>query len=319
MDEKNYLLKSEVKLNRTGMNQIKKNQDLVDEGIQDRLTTTQTKASNRSRASTKQGRTRAQIIAEFFCSQNWNYLAKKSLMVKNEREQFGNAIAKFRRVKRGMRLFVKVYRKWITKIKAQRSEEGESQKPQEVKQETQEEDKHLEEEKIPVPTQEQQKLEEEKIRKAEPDEVLENYSVQKPEFVLSEESDIFSLNEGVDLSKFKESSGVNTDDYADKLKSIKEDKKKLKKEIKTKKLDEIIEEEDESIILSPFQAKAGKVLALKLEKAWERKMERREGKKLRGLLQNLPIQCRNSYVKLMQLRRETADLQDNFTKMPVRY
>jgi len=136
--------------------------------------------------------------------------------------------------------------------------------------------------------------------------------------VLNEEDDIFSLNEGVDLSKFRESGTINMDEYSDTLKSIKEDKRKIKNELKTKKLDEIEEEEDESIVLSPFHVKVGKVLAIKLEGAWQRKMERREGKKLRDLLKNLPPQCRNSYVKLMELRKETADLQQHVTTMPVR-
>lgn len=75
---------------------------------------------------------------------------------------------------------------------------------------------------------------------------------------------------------------------------------------------------DESIVLSPFHTKAGKILARKLENAWEKKNERKEGKKLRQLLKNLPPQCRNSYVKLMQLRAETAYLQNDITKMPSR-
>ena len=108
------------------------------------------------------------------------------------------------------------------------------------------------------------------------------------------------------------------DEYADKINTIKEDKKKIKEEIKHKILDEIIEEE-ESVILSPFKNKAGKILAQKIENAWEKKIERKEGKKLRGLLKNLPPQCRNSYVKLMQLRADTAYLQNDVTKMPVRF
>mmetsp|Transcript_21478 Transcript_21478/g.19049 ORF Transcript_21478/g.19049 Transcript_21478/m.19049 type:complete len:190 (+) Transcript_21478:1221-1790(+) len=99
----------------------------------------------------------------------------------------------------------------------------------------------------------------------------------------------------------------------------KDDKKKIKNEIKHKKLDEIVEEEEESVMFSPFIMKVGKVLALKLEKAWKRKMERREGKKLRDLLKNLPPQCRTSYVKLMQLRKDTADLESDMTKMPARF
>jgi len=78
-----------VKLNRTGMNQMRRESGASLAGdYSNRLTTTQTQVTGGSRATIKQGgRTRAQIIAEFFCSQNWNYLARKALMVKHEREQ----------------------------------------------------------------------------------------------------------------------------------------------------------------------------------------------------------------------------------------
>eukprot|EP00344_Euplotes_crassus_P005190 CAMPEP_0197002050 /NCGR_PEP_ID=MMETSP1380-20130617/6611_1 /TAXON_ID=5936 /ORGANISM="Euplotes crassus, Strain CT5" /LENGTH=408 /DNA_ID=CAMNT_0042419981 /DNA_START=1 /DNA_END=1225 /DNA_ORIENTATION=+ len=260
-DKTLFLQKSDVKLNRTGMNQLKRGAGMkFEQANSERITTTQTKSTNRTRVGTKQGgRTRAQIISEFFCSQNWNYLAKKSLMVKNEREQFGNSIAKFRRVKRGIRKIQQIYRKWIAKVKAKCQHKVEEkqllkQKEEEILlQQKQEEEK---------------KIEEVKQKKAQPDEICEIQEVQKPEFILSEDSDIFSLNEGVDLSKFKESSGINTDEYADTIKTIKEDKKKRKEEIKGNRLDEIIEEEDESVILSPFHTKAGKVLARIIEITW---------------------------------------------------
>jgi hypothetical protein len=92
----------------------------------------------------------------------------------------------------------------------------------------------------------------------------------------------------------------------------------IKKNIKNHKLDQIPEEVDDSVVISPFHMKVGKVLVSKIEIAWEQKMNRREGKKLRGLLKNLPPQCRNSYVKLMQLRSETAMLQSDITRIPGR-
>lgn len=136
--------------------------------------------------------------------------------------------------------------------------------------------------------------------------------------MLNEDDDIFTVTDGLDLSKFKSNSKAVDDDYDQKLMEIKEDKKKIKKQSKTHKLVEIPEEADESVTLSPFHTKVGKVLASKIENAWEKKQQRKEGKKLRQLLKNLPPQCRNSYVKLMQLRRETADLQADVTRMPSR-
>jgi len=326
-DVKNpFLLKSEVKLNRTGMNQMQMNK--IDSSIGDfreRITTTQTQMEEGSRASTKHGkRTRTQIIAEFFCSQNWNYMAKKVIMVKNEREQTRVCISKYRNFKNGLRKFWKVYKVWITKIKAQRQgvkDQKLSLAREEQKLQQFEEEKQLkvEEEKQLKVEEEKRKYEEVKQRKAKADEVWDIQEVKKCEFILNEDDDIFSLNEGVDLSKFKENEDVNTDEYADKINMIKQDKKKIKNEIKHKKLDEIVEEEEESVMFSPFIMKVGKVLALKLEKAWKRKMERREGKKLRDLLKNLPPQCRTSYVKLMQLRKDTADLESDMTKMPARF
>lgn len=57
---------SELKLNRTGMNHMKTNTEgSFRDSTQSRLTTTQTRDTD-SRTGTRQGRTRAQIIAEFY-------------------------------------------------------------------------------------------------------------------------------------------------------------------------------------------------------------------------------------------------------------
>ena len=249
-------------------------------------------------------------------------------MVQNERKQFGEWISKYRRVKRGLAKFWKIYKIWIAKVKLQRQEEIKEAKLQEnqpeiqkVEKEEEEKEESLEELQLELQRIEEtkKKLEEAKLKKATPDEIWEIQEVNKWEFVLNEYDDIFSLNEGVDLSKFQDSGSANFDEYSDKIKGIKEDKKKIKNEIKNKKLDEIVEEDEESIILSPFHMKAGKVLASKIEAAWEKKMQRKEGKKIRELLKNLPPQCRNSYVKLMQLRNDTANLQQDVGTMPVRF
>lgn len=296
------LQKAEVKFNRTGM-KMKQSTDssMSTQRTGGRITTAQTNQTA-SRVGSKHGRTRAQIIAEFFCSQNWNYFAQKAIMLKREREGTGECIAKYRRFKKGLRKFWQVYKTWIVRVKQQRAQ---------LKVEEEQKMKMLEEE--------EKRLEEEQIQKKQrPDEVMQIQEVNKWEFILNEDDAIFSIDEDVDLSKFGTKNDTNFDDYDQKLKEIKEDKKKIKKEIKNNKLDEIPEEVDESIILSPFHQKAGKVLVEKIENAWEKKKQRREGKKLRELLKNLPPQCRTSYVKLMQLRRETADLQNDVTKMPPR-
>lgn len=238
-------------------------------------------------------------------------------MVKKEREGMKNSIVKFRKLKRGLKLFWKVYKSWIARVKIQREEQirlEEEQRLREIEQQQFEEQLKLEEE---------EKLEEEqRLRKYQPDEVQHFVEVKKCEFVLSEDNDIFSLNEGVDLSKFKEGTGTNTDDYHNKIKEIKQDKKKIKEKLKESKkinkLDAIPEEVDESVYLSPFRMRAGKVLAAKLTNVWQKKLERKEGKKIRQLLKNLPPQCRSSYIKLMQLRQETADLQSHFSQFPRR-
>ena len=81
------LSKESIHLNSTGMNHLKMSNDssLTMKTI-GRTTTAQSQVTG-SRAGTARGRTRKQIIAEFFCSQNWRYLSKKALMVRNEREQ----------------------------------------------------------------------------------------------------------------------------------------------------------------------------------------------------------------------------------------
>ena len=312
-----YFSKDEVKLNSTGSNQMKMSKDSdMWMNSSTRITTAQTQ-SIWDRTGTRGGRTRTQIISEFFCSQNWNYLAQKVIMVKKEREGMKNCIVKFRKLKRGLKLFWKVYKSWIARVKIQREEQirlEEEQRLREIEQQQFEEQLKLEEE---------EKLEEEqRLRKYQPDEVQHFVEVKKCEFVLSEDNDIFSLNEGVDLSKFKEGTGTNTDDYHNKIKEIKQDKKKIKEKLKESKkinkLDAIPEEVDESVYLSPFRMRAGKVLAAKLTNVWQKKLERKEGKKIRQLLKNLPPQCRSSYIKLMQLRQETADLQSHFSQFPRR-
>ena len=210
-----------------------------------------------------------------------------------------------------MRKFWKVYKEWIARQKIIRAEE-EATKEVEVE-EDEDVIRQKEEEELEL-----QREKEAKLKKMQADEVQQVYEVKKCEFLLNEDDDIFSVTDGVDLSKFKANAKTNSDDYDTKLKEIKEDKKKIKKQSKNHKLAEIPEEVDESIVLSPFHTKVGKVLAAKIEIAWEKKQQRREGKKLSQLLKYRPPQCRNSYVKLMQLRRETADLQADGTKMPSR-
>lgn len=267
-------------------------------------TTTAQSQSTVGRMSTAKGRTRKQIIAEFFWSQNWRYLAKKAIMVKHEREQTKECIVKYRRFKLGMKKFWKVYKVWIAKVKLQRKIEQEKAK---------EEEENLEEIKIT------EEPEHNEILPMIFDDQWLNLQTQEPnlpieeakrwEFVLSEDDDIFTVNEGIDLSKFKENKNASYE-YDKNLKAAKE--KNYTKW--PKKLDIIEEDPEESVVLSPFQKKVGKLLAIKIEIAWERKMRRREGKKLRELLKNLPPQCRTSYVKLMQLKNETADLQSHVTK-----
>lgn len=300
--------KSDLILNRTGMNQMKNCSDTSLAGAtQGRLTTAQTHSSN-SRVPTRGGRTRQQIIAEFFCSQNWNYLSKKALMVRHERNETKVWIMRYRKFKRGMQKFWKVYKEWIERVKKARQEAEEQERLKLEQQKAQEEEELRKKQE-----QEVEELKQKEEEKRLPDEILQTPEVATCKFAISEDNDILSLNEGVDLSKFRNSESFNHEEYDQKLKEIKEDKNKIKQEIKKKvnTLDMIQEENDESIVLDKFQTKVGKVLALKLERAWQYKLQRREGKKLRGLLKNLPPQCRNSYVKLMQLRSETADLQNN--------
>ena len=192
-----HLGKDEVKLNSTGSNQMRMSKESeLGMNSSTRLTTAQTQSIG-ERTETR-GRTRNQIISQFFCSQNWNYLAQKAIMVKKEREGMKNSVVKFRRFKRGLKVFWNVYKNWIKRIKIQREKQkrlDEEQKKREIEQQQFEEQRRIEEE---------QKLEEEKIqKKLQPDEVQHYVEVKKCEFILSEDNEIFSLNEGVDLSKFK--------------------------------------------------------------------------------------------------------------------
>lgn len=170
----NIWLKSEVKLNRTGMNQIKRGSGTSTmENINNRLITTQSQMGTESRGGTKQGkRTRAQIITEFFCYQNWNYLAKKSLMMKNEREGFKKSIEKFRRVKKGFRKFWSIYKAWVSRVKEQKAKENEEK---ELIKQMEEVEKRIkiakEEAKKREIYEEEKRLEEVKQKKAEPDEI----------------------------------------------------------------------------------------------------------------------------------------------------
>jgi hypothetical protein len=310
-----FLPKSEVKMNRTGMKQTRLSVER--EG---RITTAQTHKSS-SRTGTRQGRTRAQIIAEFFCFQNWNYFAKKALMLKKEREGTKECIVKYRRFKRGLRRFWVVYKRWIQKVKLQREtqrENEEENKTQEIEKEEDEQQQEKQEEAVNNELDNFDEEQLERLRKCQPDEIQNIEEVKKCEFMLNEDNDIFTLNEGVDLSKFKESAKLSKLEYDKKITEIKEAKKEIKAISKIRKLDNIPEEVDESVTLSPFHLKAGKVLAAKIEIAWKLKMNRKEAKKLRQMLKNLPPQCRNSYVKLMQLRSETAELQNDLIRMPVR-
>ena len=72
-----YFSKDEVKLNSTGSNQMRMSKE-SEYGLNSstRITTAQTQSIGGERTGTR-GRTRTQIIAEFFCSSNWNYLAQK--------------------------------------------------------------------------------------------------------------------------------------------------------------------------------------------------------------------------------------------------
>lgn len=79
------LQKSDVKMSSMGMSQLKASTDTaLTTKTAGRITTAQTNQTG-SRVGSRAGRTRAQIIAEFFCSQNWNYFAKKALMLRKER------------------------------------------------------------------------------------------------------------------------------------------------------------------------------------------------------------------------------------------
>lgn len=172
--EKNIWLKSEVKFNRTGVTQTKRASNIgVTNNIHRRLTTTKSKNITESRGGTKQGkRTRAQIITEFFCSQNWNYLARKSLMMKNEREGFKSSIEKFRRVKNGFRKFWLIYKSWKSRVQEQKEKEEEEK---ELLKQMEEIERKIEvakeEAKIREANNEEKRLEEEKQKKAEPDEI----------------------------------------------------------------------------------------------------------------------------------------------------
>jgi len=115
--------KGSIKLNNTGMQQTQYSTDSTMSLKTAARTATAQSEITGVREGTRKGRTRKQIIAEFFCSQNWNYLSKKILMVKNERDQFKQSIVKYRRFKIGLRKFWQVYKVWITKIKAQREEQ----------------------------------------------------------------------------------------------------------------------------------------------------------------------------------------------------
>ena len=179
-----YFAKGEVKLNSTGTNQMRMSKDSeLGMNSSTRLTTAQTQSIG-ERTGTR-GRTRTQIIAEFFWSQNWNYLAQKVIMVKNEREGMKNSVVKFRRFKRGLKIFWKVYKEWIERVKIQREKQKrleEEQKVKEIKLKELEEQKQLEDE---------QRLEEEKIqKKLQPDEVQHYVEVKKWEFMLNEDNDI---------------------------------------------------------------------------------------------------------------------------------
>jgi hypothetical protein len=294
--------KDHIKLNSTGMNNMKSANDSTLSVKTAARTTTAQSQSTAARVGTTKGRTRKDIISAFFISQNWRYMAKKALMIRHEREQAKESIVKYRRFKLGLRKFWKVYKVWIAKVKLER------QNQQELEQ-SQLETEHLDEP-------DNQEIEEEKVEMPEtpPKRLFDSQDEKdkKTEFILSEDNDIFSVNEGLDLNKFKESQKNNTHEYDSNLQKAKDSAS-----TKCPKNLEIIQEDpDESVILSPFHMKVGKVLSIKLEKAWEKRCERKEGKRLRELLKNLPPQCRTSYVKLMQLRGEAAGFQTHTTRPP---
>ena len=199
--------KGSIKLNSTGMNHLKSSNDSTMTMQTAARTATAHSQSTAARCDTSKGRTRKQIIAEFFCSQNWRYMSKKVLMVKNEREQMQECIAKYRRVKRGIRKLCQVYKTWIAKVKIQRAE-AERQK--------QLEEAQLETEKL----EDSQDFEEEKVEFSEnrpetPQKPLEVEPEEPPksQYVLTVDDDIFSVNDGLDLNTFKKSQENSTHEY----------------------------------------------------------------------------------------------------------
>jgi hypothetical protein len=110
-----------VKLNKAGQKQMTASSDSgFSNKTGGRVTTAQTENTS-SRTGTRQGRTRAQIVAEFYCSQNWNYFVQKAIMLKKERREAKKCIFKYRRFKLGMKRFWRVYKVWIAKVKQQRA------------------------------------------------------------------------------------------------------------------------------------------------------------------------------------------------------
>lgn len=264
--EQVYFSKREVTFNTTVTAQLKTHKLATKKSSR----TMKSQAQKQRERTDTRGRTRAEIVAEFFCSQNWTYLAQKAMMVHKERRRFREAIAKYRRVKRGFKKLAQVYRQWIARVKLQR-------------QAKQAEEELNRQEQLRV----QQIVEEQAVKAVE---VQPTDQITKCEFMLNEDDDIFSLNEGVDLTIFKYSHKSNSDDYQNKIQEIRKEKKKCIIKSKANKLESIPEEDEENVVLSQFQKRAGKVLALKLTSAWVQRNERREGRKLRSLLKNLPPQ-----------------------------
>lgn len=118
-------------------------------------------------------------------------------------------------------------------------------------------------------------------------------------------------NDLLNMGESSFSTGSATEMYKPKEEDPKKEVKKpepvMKK--KTKPTMPVIEEGIEEF--TQAEEDIGRVICIHVETLWERRKARKEAKKLREMLKALPVQCRASYFKLLDLKGSTTYLADD--------
>jgi len=121
---------------------------------------------------------------------------------------------------------------------------------------------------------------------------------QKRDFIMGPDNEIIMIGDDDEAPK------MTMETYQKQIEEPKrEDEQKLK--MIPESIDEYMPD-----IMSQKQILIGTKLAKLVEGLHERRAKRREAREMRKMLKNLPVQCRGSYFKMLDLKSKTDSLTD---------